>query len=181
MTAPTPKINYPVLMNNAMRGLIASILRGVADKGLPDKHHFYIQFDTQADGVLMADSLRHAYPEKMTVIIQDWYENLQVNEADFQVTLNFDNQAEPLVIPFASILSFADPSVEFVLQFQRIDMQSLSEDNPMQGSKSPAKSAKLASKPAPKATPKAPVKAASKPIPPNPAKNVLSFKDFKKP
>ena len=37
----------------------------------------------------------------------------------FNITLNFGDQPEPLVIPFLSILTFVDPSVEFGLRFEQ--------------------------------------------------------------
>jgi hypothetical protein len=51
-------------------------------------------------------------------VIQHWFENLRVTNEGFSVTLNFGNQPEPLVIPFDSVRTFVDPSVEFGLRFE---------------------------------------------------------------
>ncbi len=111
-------IDYGNLMHRAMRGLIQTVLSDVARDGLPGAHHFFITFDTTHPGVEMADWLRSRYPTEMTVVIQHWYENLVVTDEGFSVTLNFGNQPEPLVIPFDSVRTFVDPSVEFGLRFE---------------------------------------------------------------
>jgi hypothetical protein len=111
-------IDYGNLMHRAMRGLIQTVLRDVARDGLPGAHHFFITFDTTFPGVEMADWLRARYPDEMTVVIQHWFENLEVGEDAFTITLNFGNQPEPLVIPFDSVRTFVDPSVEFGLRFE---------------------------------------------------------------
>lgn len=111
-------IDYGNLMHRAMRGLIQTVLTDVSENGLPGAHHFFITFDTTADGVQMADWLRSRYTAEMTVVIQHWFENLHVTDEGFSVTLNFGNQPEPLVIPFDAVRTFVDPSVEFGLRFE---------------------------------------------------------------
>lgn len=111
-------IDYGFLMHRAMRGLIQSVLRDVGENGLPGAHHFFITFDTTHPDVAIADWLRSRYPAEMTVVIQHWFENLIVTDEGFSVTLNFGNQPEPLVIPFDSVRTFVDPSVEFGLRFE---------------------------------------------------------------
>lgn len=111
-------IDYGNLMHRAMRGLIQNVLQDVARDGLPGAHHFFITFDTTHPDVAIADWLRARYPAEMTVVIQHWFENLMVTDEGFSVTLNFGNQPEPLVIPFDSVRTFVDPSVEFGLRFE---------------------------------------------------------------
>ena len=111
-------IDYGNLMHRAMRGLIQTVLRDVAKNGLPGAHHFFITFDTTHPGVAIADWLKSRYPTEMTVVLQHWFENLEVTDEGFSVTLNFGNQPEPLVIPFDAVRTFVDPSVEFGLRFE---------------------------------------------------------------
>ena len=115
------RIDYGKLMHRAMRGLIQQVLADVARDGLPGEHHFFITFDTRAEGVELADWLRARYPEEMTIVIQHWYDDLDVREDGFSVTLNFGDNAEPLVIPYDAIRTFVDPSVEFGLRFESQD------------------------------------------------------------
>lgn len=117
MTAPR-EINYGQLMHRAMRGLIRDVLDGVAEHGLPGDHHFFITLSTRHPDVGMADWLRDRYPDEITVVLQNWYENLVVDDEGFAVTLNFGNRPEPLYIPYDAISTFVDPSVEFGLRFE---------------------------------------------------------------
>jgi hypothetical protein len=110
-------INYGVLMHKAFRQVMADILTQVAREGLPGKHHFFINFDTTHPGVDMAPSLKQRYPKDMTIVLQEWFEDLAVMKDRFTVTLNFGGVAEPIVIPFEAINTFVDPSVEFGLKF----------------------------------------------------------------
>ena len=82
-------IDYGKLMHRAMRGLIQDVLRDVAANGLPGQHHFFITFDTRAEGVAIADWLQDRYPEEMTVVMQHWFDALDVTPEGFAVTLNF--------------------------------------------------------------------------------------------
>ena len=111
-------INYAQLMHRAMRGLMIELLDDISESGLPGEHHFFITFDTQVEGVEIADWLRERYPEEMTVVIQHWFENLDVSEEGFGITLNFGDNPEPLYIPWDAISTFVDPSVEFGLRFE---------------------------------------------------------------
>jgi len=124
----TRSIDYGNLMHRAMRGLIQSVLEDVAKNGLPGAHHFFITFDTNHPDVAIADWLRERYPDEMTVVIQHWFENLEVTEDGFSVTLNFGNQPEPLVIPFDAVRTFVDPSVEFGLRFETREEDDEDED-----------------------------------------------------
>ena len=113
------EIDYGNLMHSAMRGLIKTVLKDVAELGqLPGKHHFFITFDTSHPDAELADWLSDRYPEEMTVVMQHWYDNLDVGEDGFSVTLNFGDAPEPLYIPYDSIKTFVDPSVEFGLRFE---------------------------------------------------------------
>ena len=114
----TDTINYNQLMQKALHRFVSDVLAGVMEDGLPGDHHFYISFDTTHPGADMSDALMERFPEEMTIVMQDWFENLAVMDDRFSVTLNFSNVPEPIVIPFAAIKSFADPSVEFGLEFQ---------------------------------------------------------------
>ncbi|HMQ93072.1 MAG TPA: ClpXP protease specificity-enhancing factor SspB [Amaricoccus sp.] len=110
-------INYGQLMHKALRSLIAEVLAQVARDGLPGAHHFFITFDTTHPGVDMAASLRERYPGEMTVVLQNQFEDLAVMKDRFSVTLSFGSVPHPIVIPFAAIRTFADPSVNFGLKF----------------------------------------------------------------
>lgn len=111
-------IDYGNLMHSAMRGLIQQVLEDVAANGLPGNHHFFITFDTMHPDVEIADWLSDRYPGEMTVVMQHWYDNLDITDDGFSVTLNFGNAPETLYIPYDAIQTFVDPSVEFGLRFE---------------------------------------------------------------
>ncbi|MAC81732.1 MAG: hypothetical protein CML66_27155 [Rhodobacteraceae bacterium] len=114
-------IDYGNLMHAAMRGLIKTVLEDVQSNGLPGAHHFFITFDTTHPDALLADWLSDRYPSEMTVVMQHWFDNLDVTDDGFAVTLNFGDQPEPLYIPYDAIKTFVDPSVEFGLRFESAD------------------------------------------------------------
>ncbi|QIE44645.1 hypothetical protein G5B38_03370 [Pseudohalocynthiibacter aestuariivivens] len=111
-------IDYGNLMHRAMRGLIQEVLKDVRANGLPGAHHFFITFDTTHPDAQLADWLKERYPTEMTVVMQHWYDNLEVNEDGFGVTLNFGDAPETLYVPYDAIQTFVDPSVEFGLRFE---------------------------------------------------------------
>ena len=117
----TDTIDYGNLMHDAMRGLIQSVLTDVKNRGLPGAHHFFITFDTDHPDVEIADWLSDRYPGEMTIVIQHEYENLEVTDVGFSVSLSFGDAPEPLYVPYESILTFVDPSVEFGLRFEQAD------------------------------------------------------------
>lgn len=121
-------IDYGNLMHTAMRGLIKTVLTGISETGLPGAHHFFITFDTREDGVDIADWLHDRYPEEMTIVMQHWFENLEVGENGFAITLNFGDAPEPLYIPYTAIKTFVDPSVEFGLRFEGPEEEDAEED-----------------------------------------------------
>jgi len=111
-------IDYGNLMHEAMRGLIRKVLTDVAENGLPGSHHFFITFDTSHPDAELADWLSDRYPGEMTVVMQHWYDKLDVGADGFAITLNFGDAPEPLFVPYDAIKTFVDPSVEFGLRFE---------------------------------------------------------------
>jgi hypothetical protein len=116
----TDHIRYDILAQEALRGVLRTVLEDAAKNGLPGEHHFYITFDTTAPGVVLSQRMRAQYPNEMRIVLQHQFWDLTVNEQGFEVGLSFSGIPERLVVPFAAIKSFFDPSVEFGLQFQEI-------------------------------------------------------------
>jgi hypothetical protein len=113
----TDHIRYDVLARDALRGVLRRVLTDAAEHGLPGEHHFFITFISTAEGVKLSPRLLAQYPEEMTVILQHQFWDLVVTEDRFEVGLSFGGIPERLVVPFNSIKSFFDPSVQFSLQF----------------------------------------------------------------
>jgi hypothetical protein len=111
-------LRYDLMIETALRDVVQETLQNVARNGLPGEHHFYITFLTHFPGVEIPDYLKKQYPEEMTIVLQYQFTGLKVDEDGFGVTLSFNNVKERLRIPFEAITTFADPSVNFALQFQ---------------------------------------------------------------
>ena len=91
--------------------------------GIPGDHHFYISFQTQASGVSVPTDLADRYPDEMTIVMQHQFWELAPGDAAFSVVLRFGGQPKKLVIPYAAVTRFHDPSVPFALQFDPADVQ----------------------------------------------------------
>lgn len=115
------ELRYDLMVEGALRRVVTDTLKIVAERGLPGGHHFYISFLTEHPGVQIPPHLHEQYPKEMTIVLQYQYYGLVVAENSFSVTLSFNNVKERLTIPFAAITTFADPSVNFALQFQTIE------------------------------------------------------------
>ena len=111
------QIDYGRLVENALRTVVRDVLDRLGREGAPPPHHFYITFRTHHPGVAIPEFLRDRYPTDMTIVLQHQFWDLAVDEDGFAVTLSFNDQMQRLRIPFAAIKVFADPGVEFGLQF----------------------------------------------------------------
>ena len=115
-------LNYPVMIDQAMRGMVRDALRRVSANGLPGEHHFFISYATEHPGVKMSEQLKSRYPKEITIVMQHQFWDFKVEDSQFSVTLSFGGVPEKLVVPFAALTAFADPSVKFGLQFQHTEM-----------------------------------------------------------
>ena len=112
-------LRYDRMVESALRGVVREAVEEVIEEGeLPGDHHFYITFMTDYPGVKIPSYLRDRYPGEMTIVLQYQFFNLMVDDEKMGITLSFNNMLEPLEIPLAAITIFADPSVNFALQFQ---------------------------------------------------------------
>jgi hypothetical protein len=115
-------IDYEALSQDAMRGVVRTVLQRVAASGLPGEHHFYIAFNTQAPGVNISKRLKEKYAEEMTIVLQHRFWDLAVLDERFEVKLTFDGIPERLVVPFKAVKVFFDPSVPYGLQFEESEL-----------------------------------------------------------
>jgi uncharacterized protein len=108
---------YDKMIERALRGVVRDALAQVAHDAMPGDHHFYVSFATREPGVQIPASLLARFPEQMSIVLQHQFWDLEVGPEAFSVTLSFQRRPERLVIPFAAIKGFADPSVDFSLEF----------------------------------------------------------------
>jgi len=124
---PIDHIRYDVLTQQALRGVVRTVLVDAAGKGLPGEHHFKITFSTVAPGVRLSERMRAQYPEAMTIILQHQFWDLAVGDDGFEVGLSFGGIPERLAVPFAAITAFYDPAVQFGFQFETIETEASAE------------------------------------------------------
>ena len=111
-------LRYDLMIEAALRDVVRETVETVARDGLPGEHHFYITFLTKFPGVKVPEYLKKQYPDEMTIVLQYQFFGLKIEDDAIHVTLSFNNVKESLVVPIESITTFADPSVNFALQFQ---------------------------------------------------------------
>ena len=110
-------IRYDLLVQEALKGVVRKVLTEAGKDGLPGDHHFYVSFRTDFPGAKLSSRLREKYPHEMTIVLQHQFWDLEVDEDGFSVTLSFADQLHRLHVPFSALKVFADPGVEFGLQF----------------------------------------------------------------
>ncbi len=157
-------IDYGELIRDGLRSVMARSLAHTVEHGLYGEQHFYISFVTGHSGVVMPEWLREQFPDEITIVLQHEYEDLAVMPDRFSVTLSFKEQASVLVVPFAAVRMFRDPSVGFQIEIP-------------QGDDAPAQ---VADPGIPVVTENAPPKDEPRDPPGDPADRVVSLDAFRK-
>jgi uncharacterized protein len=153
-------IRYDILAQEALRGVVQTVLKDAAKNGLPGEHHFYVTFETRAEGVRVPSRLLAQFPEAMTIVLQHQFWDLVVGDTSFEVGMSFGGIPERLTVTFASIKEFVDPSVPFGVKFEQI-------------ADAAATAAPASTAPAPASEPVAEPQPASEPKPPRPTVAVV--------
>lgn len=178
-------IRYDLLTQQALRGVVRSVLAETAKKKvLPGDHHFYISFDTRAEGVRLSERLKAQYPEQMTIILQHQFWDLKVTDDAFEVGLSFGGTPEKLTVPFEAIKGFFDPSVQFGLQFEEVTEGEETAAAPADNKDKPVSKKKLPPAPpviAPVTSPPTPLPSAPAPVTSAPAEPATTSEPPDKP
>ena len=111
-------MDYQKLLNESLIEFVKKVLSIVQLEGLVGDHHFYLSFITNDPEVRLSERVKSNYPDEITIVLQNQFEKLIVNPDSFSVKLAFNNIPEVIVVPFRCLTSFADPSVNFNLQFR---------------------------------------------------------------
>ena len=121
---PVDHIRYDILAQQALLGVVRTVMADAAKSGLPGEHHFKITFATGAPGVQLPERIRAQYPDTMMIVLQHQFWDLKVDDDVFSVGLSFGGVAERIVIPFEAVMAFVDPAAQFALQFEVRERQS---------------------------------------------------------
>ena len=111
-------IQYQKILNKNLLNVFIEILKEVEEKGLDGNNQLYITFATNNSKTSVPNWLLQKYPNEMTIVIQHEYYHLSINKKNFKIGLSFNNKKCDLTIPFDSVISFADPSSNFGLNYQ---------------------------------------------------------------
>lgn len=135
-----PTIRYDLLVQEALRGMVRDLLTKVARDGLPGDHHFFVSFNTHAPGVQLSSRMKARYPDEIRIVLQHQFWDLVVTDKHFEVGLSFSNIPERLIVPFAALTGFHDPSVPFMLKFEpkENEAEALAEETEPPQSSAPA-------------------------------------------
>ena len=107
--------DYTPYLENAFRKATHDILADVAKNGLTDDAYYMITFETP--NATIPAFIRPQYPKEMTIILQNQFDNLVVDDDKFSVDLTFGGVASTIVVPFYTLKTFADPNAQFGFNF----------------------------------------------------------------
>ena len=115
-------IDYQKILSQNMIGVLIDVLEDIKKHGI-NQNQLYITFLTKHESVKIPKWLIKKYPKEMTIVIQFEYYDLKINKKNFSITLSFNDIKTELKIGYSSIISFADPSVNFglILQNRKIE------------------------------------------------------------
>src|SRR5439155_23309028 len=120
MTDETPEslIPYDEIVQDALRAVVGRVLGEVEQSGsLPGDHHFYITFKTRAPGVAIPKHLLERFPDEMTIVIQNRFWDLKVEEDNFTVGLSIGEVTAMLHVPINSVTQYNNPTVDIAMTF----------------------------------------------------------------
>lgn len=124
------KINYDQLMRDSLKYVVRRALNFVAKRGLCGKQHLLITFRVDHPGVVVPHYLYDQYPDELTIILENQFWDLEVQETGFSVSLSFNGKTEAVRVPYDALTEFQDPSEDFVLMFDPIYEEDLDEEEP---------------------------------------------------
>jgi len=107
--------DYTPFLQKAFRVATHDILMDVSKNGLVDGAYYMITFETPA--ATIPDFIRAKYPKEMTIILQNQFDNLVVDEDKFSVDLSFGGVSSTVVVPFHTLKAFVDPDAQFGFNF----------------------------------------------------------------
>ena len=123
-------LDYDIIVEDALRCVVKKSLEIVQANGFKDDHHFFISFNSKYPGVIVPSELINSNGDnEVKIILQHQFWELKPEVDKFSVTLSFNGEKKQIVVPYNSIYSFSDPSVNFGLQFKNNIFNEKNESN----------------------------------------------------
>ncbi|MGV3279025.1 ClpXP protease specificity-enhancing factor SspB [Rickettsiales bacterium LUAb2] len=110
---------YNEWINLALLDVIKKTIKTLSKQGLYQEIHFYITFNTNDKLVVMPDYLKSKYPETMTIVLQNQFYDIQIDNRGFSVVLSFNGKTEKLYLSWSSIIQVLDPVSPISLQIDQ--------------------------------------------------------------
>ena len=101
--------------------IVRSVLEEVAKDGLQAEDYFVIQFQTPK--ATIPDFVRAKYPSEITIVLQHQFQDLIVTANAVEVVLTFGGVASNVVIPFETLIAFANPASGLTLTFPQLKQE----------------------------------------------------------
>jgi hypothetical protein len=111
---------YPALLTKALLDVIKNIIKHVSEYGTGGDP-LYITFNPYGPGTILPNYLQEQYPDGMTIVLQHQYENLEVNDGSFSVTLSFNGMSTRVCVPWINIMVFLDEKLGFGINMSDYD------------------------------------------------------------
>ena len=106
---------YKEKLNEAFAYFVSEVLSEVSENGLRNSQQIYIVFYTNVEGVEMSQWIKDKYPETITIVLENEFENLIATDRAIKVDLFFNSQRETITIPYKAMQYFADQSASLEL------------------------------------------------------------------
>lgn len=102
-------------IRQALYRIVRDLLEEVAQKGLQGEDYYVLQFQTPK--ATLPDFVRAKYPQEITIILQHQFQDLILTANAIEVILTFGGVASQVVIPYETLIVFANPSSGLALNF----------------------------------------------------------------
>ncbi len=108
---------YETIVIGSLLKSIREILLMLSCDKLSD-YCFYITFCSSTAGVIFPGNVTKDNDDMVTIVLQNQFWNLKVEQNGFYVTLNFFGKKHDIYVPYESICLFSDPMKDFLLDFR---------------------------------------------------------------
>ena len=95
--------------------IVQEILKEVAEDGLQGDDYYVLQFQTPK--ATIPDFVRAKYPSEITIVLQHQFQDLVLTANAIEVVLTFGGVATNVVIPYETLILFANPVSGLALTF----------------------------------------------------------------
>lgn len=108
---------YDELVQKATIYVVKDVIKDIEQRGYFFSNEIYVTFTPQHPAVKISSKLKSMYPEKLSIQIQNNFQDLVVDDKGFKITTSLVTGSETLYIPFGSITQFMDQTEKFALKF----------------------------------------------------------------